>query len=97
MRVDRPRKADRSFLNCSRDKRVLSLRVGDYEPYSVSDATDYTIPAHGQRRNLLHVEIEVRQDLIADDSGQRMWGARLARLLPQAYRELASTGSLGFE
>jgi predicted N-formylglutamate amidohydrolase len=39
----------------------------------------------------------IRQDLIADDSGQRMWGARLARLLPQAYRELASTGSLGSE
>ena len=58
---------------------------------------DYTIPVHGERRNLLHVEIEVRQDLIADDRGQRMWGVRLARLLPQAYRELASTGSLGSE
>jgi len=65
-------------------KREDGLLVGDREPYSASDATDYTIPAHGQRRNLLHVEIEVRQDLIADDSGQRMWGARLARFLPQS-------------
>ena len=32
------------------------------------------------------VAIEVRQDLIVADKGQRAWGALLARLLPQAYR-----------
>jgi predicted N-formylglutamate amidohydrolase len=71
-------------------KSEEGLIVGDNEPYSVSDATDYTIPAHGERRGLLHVEFEIRQDLIADDIGQRMWGALLARVLPVAYRELAS-------
>jgi predicted N-formylglutamate amidohydrolase len=70
-------------------KREDGLLVGDNEPYSVTDATDYTIPVHGERRGLLHVEIEIRQDLIADDSGQRVWGARLARLLPEAYQALA--------
>jgi predicted N-formylglutamate amidohydrolase len=34
------------------------------------------------------VAIEVRQDLITDDQGQRAWGALLARLLPQAYSAL---------
>ncbi len=67
-------------------EREDGVPVGDNEPYSVSDATDYTIPTHGERRNLPHVEIEIRQDLIADESGQREWGVRLARLLPQAYR-----------
>lgn len=71
-------------------EREDGLCVGDNEPYSVSDATDYTIPAHGERRRLPHVEIEIRQDLIADESGQREWGARLARLLPRAYRTLIS-------
>lgn len=71
----------------NREDRIL---VGDNEPYSVTDAMDYTIPVHGERRGLLHVEIEIRQDLIADDSGQRMWGARLARLLPEAYQTLAA-------
>jgi predicted N-formylglutamate amidohydrolase len=40
---------------------------------------------HGERRGLPHVEIEIRQDLITDPSGQREWAERLARLLPAAY------------
>ncbi len=64
------------------------LVVGDNEPYSVSDASDYTIPIHGERRHLPHVLIEIRQDLIADQAGQRRWAGMLARLLPQAYQRL---------
>ena len=72
-------------------KREEGLVVGDNEPYSVTDASDYTIPIHGERRGLHHIAIEIRQDLIADNKGQRAWGALLARLLPQAYQELAAT------
>lgn len=56
------------------------LVVGDNAPYSVSDATDYAIPVHAERRGLPHVELEIRQDLIADPSGQSAWADRLARL-----------------
>jgi predicted N-formylglutamate amidohydrolase len=66
------------------------LVVGDNKPYDVNDATDYTIPVHGERRGLHHVAIEIRQDLIASDQGQRIWAALLARLLPQAYQELVA-------
>jgi predicted N-formylglutamate amidohydrolase len=62
--------------------------VGDNEPYTVSDASDYTIPVHAERRGLHHVLTEIRQDLVTDENGQREWAARLARLLPLAYREL---------
>jgi predicted N-formylglutamate amidohydrolase len=62
--------------------------VGENVPYTVSDASDYTIPVHAERRGLHHVLIEIRQDLIADERGQRDWALRLARLLPLAYREL---------
>jgi predicted N-formylglutamate amidohydrolase len=62
--------------------------IGDNVPYSVSDATDYTIPVHAERRSLHHVLIEIRQDLIADGNGQRAWAQRLARLLPRAYNRL---------
>ncbi len=58
--------------------------VGDNEPYSVSDETDYTIPVHGERRGLPHVGIEIRQDLITDAAGQQEWADLLARLLPIA-------------
>ena len=63
------------------------LVVGDNQPYAVSDLTDYTVPVHGERRGLPHVEIEIRQDLITEPAGQADWAERLARLLPAAYAE----------
>lgn len=63
-----------------------SLFVGDNAPYMVSDASDYTIPVHAERRGLQHVLIEIRQDLITNENGRREWATRLAALLPLAYR-----------
>jgi predicted N-formylglutamate amidohydrolase len=57
------------------------LVVGDNEPYAVNDATDYTIPVHGEARGLVNAGIEIRQDLIADQNGQRQFAERLARIL----------------
>lgn len=71
-------------------KHEAGLAVGDNEPYSVSDASDYTIPVHGERRGLHHVAIEIRQDLIANDDGQKAWAVLLARVLTHAYREQAA-------
>lgn len=68
------------------------LVVGDNEPYSVTDASDYTIPIHGEQRDLLHVAIEIRQDLIADEAGQRRWASLFAQLLPRAYQRLGGAG-----
>ena len=62
--------------------------VGENEPYAVSDATDYTVPVHCERRHLPHLELEIRQDLIEDEAGQREWAERLARLLPDALRHM---------
>ena len=56
------------------------LEVGDNAPYAVSDATDYAVPVHAEARGLPHVELEIRQDLIADEAGQQAWAERLARL-----------------
>ena len=67
-------------------RREPGLVVGDNEPYSVSDASDYTIPVHGEQRDLLHVAIEIRQDLIADEAGQHRWANLLARVLPQTWQ-----------
>ncbi|MCC6734811.1 MAG: N-formylglutamate amidohydrolase [Bauldia sp.] len=65
-------------------QREPGLVVGDNEPYSVSDETDYAVPVHGERRGLLHVAIEIRQDLITEPAGQAEWADRFARLLPLA-------------
>jgi predicted N-formylglutamate amidohydrolase len=64
------------------------LVVGDNEPYAVSDETDYTIPVHGEMRGLMNTGIEIRQDLIADQAGQRQWADRLARILAEIEAEL---------
>ena len=64
------------------------LVVGDNEPYAVGDESDYTVPVHGESRGLLHVEIEVRQNLIVDEVGQRLWSERLCRTLEPFWRDL---------
>ena len=64
------------------------LTVGDNAPYSVSDLTDYTVPVHAERRGLPHVEIEIRQDLIADPEGEAAWADRFTGLLTEADRRL---------
>jgi predicted N-formylglutamate amidohydrolase len=64
------------------------LIVGDNAPYAITDKSDYGIPVHGELRGLRHVEIEIRQDLLADASGQIGWAKRLARLLPNAAESL---------
>jgi predicted N-formylglutamate amidohydrolase len=64
------------------------LVVGDNEPYAVSDATDYTIPVHGEARGLMNSGIEIRQDLIADQAGQTQWAERLARIFGETETTL---------
>ena len=64
--------------------REGGFAVGDNQPYDVTDDTDWTLPVHGERRGLLHVGIEIRQDLIADEAGQARWAEILTRLLPVA-------------
>jgi predicted N-formylglutamate amidohydrolase len=57
--------------------------VAENEPYHVSDMTDYGVPVHAEAAGLDYLEIEIRQDLIADIAGQTAWAERLARLLPR--------------
>lgn len=61
--------------------------VGDNQPYAM-DGNDYTVPHHAGSRGLDYLEIEVRQDLMADRAGQEAVAARLARLLPLALADI---------
>ena len=54
------------------------------EPYVVNDASDYTIPVHGERRGLPHLLLEIRNDLIVDEAGQSRWAAMVAEALVAA-------------
>ena len=90
----------------NRDKRLAKillallhaegdLVVGDNQPYAASDATDYCIPVHAEPRGLIHSGIEIRQDLIGDEAGQKEWAERLTRIFRQAERSWSGCGSSG--
>jgi predicted N-formylglutamate amidohydrolase len=59
------------------------LCIGDNEPYSGRLKGD-CLYRHATARGLPHVLIEIRQDLIADEAGQREWAARIAQWLREA-------------
>ncbi len=79
---------DRRFAGLMLDSLRLEagLTIADNEPYYVSDETDYTIPRHAEARGLPHVEIEIRQDLIGEASGQAEWARRIARALQRSAK-----------
>lgn len=72
--------------------RLLRARttfvIADNEPYALDQLTDFTVPRHGEQGGIASLEIEIRQDLIADSAGQAEIAATLARLLPQALGEI---------
>lgn len=64
------------------------LIVGNNEPYRVSDELDYAIPVHGEARGILSVELEVRQDLLADEAACAEWADRLSVALSAALADI---------
>ena len=69
-------------------RREGDLVVGDNAPYSITDDSDYGVPTHAEKRGLPHIEVEIRQDLIAEPAGQQAWAERFARLLTDASATL---------
>jgi predicted N-formylglutamate amidohydrolase len=63
-------------------KDVVGDEAGDNQPYAM-DKIDYTVPFHADARGIDYLELETRQDLIADEAGQTETAALIARLLAQ--------------
>jgi predicted N-formylglutamate amidohydrolase len=62
-------------------RQSTDIVVGDNQPYNLDPAVDYSIPYHALRRGLRQIQIEFRQDEIADASGQQQWALRFAAAL----------------
>jgi predicted N-formylglutamate amidohydrolase len=56
----------------------------------VTATTDYAIPVHGERRGIANVGLEIRQDLIEDERGQREWATRIASWLQEIPGSVAT-------
>ena len=71
--------ADPVLMALRRDSAIV---VGDNQPYNLDPAVDYSVPFHALRRGLPHIQVEFRQDEIADMAGQQRW----ARIFVQAIK-----------
>ncbi|MBB4265315.1 N-formylglutamate amidohydrolase [Roseospira visakhapatnamensis] len=65
------------------------LVVRRNEPYGPADGVTHTLARHGVARGLPHVMLEIRNDRIADEAGQRAWAGRLADAVTRALEALA--------
>ena len=67
-------------------------KVGDNQPYSGKGGTGYSSHIHAKETGLPHIMLEVRNDLIRDEAGQRQWAEVLAdalRVCPDVQRVTA--------
>lgn len=64
------------------------LLVGDNEPYALDPREDFTVPWHAMRRGLPHIQVEFRQDLVADATGAARWADILTGALAPTLRAL---------
>ena len=83
---DDRRLADRTYRRLQADP---ALTVGINQPYSPADQVYYTVERHAGPRGLPAAMIEIRNDEIGDEEGQRRWADRLADILIAAKPRLA--------
>jgi predicted N-formylglutamate amidohydrolase len=70
-------------------KTDKALTVGINEPYSPADQVYYTVARHAGPRGIPAAMIEIRNDEIGGEAGQRSWTDRLAKSLVAAEPRLA--------
>jgi predicted N-formylglutamate amidohydrolase len=70
----------------TRFRAYPELCIGDNEPYSGRDV-GFTMDTHGGAAGLPHVEVEIRQDLLADEEGCAYWAGIVGDALAAALRD----------
>jgi len=61
-------------------------------PYGPEDGVTHTLKRHGLTRQIPNVMLEIRNDLISAEAGQRVWADRIAELLRVGLERLKSEG-----
>ena len=65
------------------------LCVGDNEPYSGASPYGYTMPVHAGNAGRPNIQIEIRQDQIADGAGIARWADIMAEALGHVFADPA--------
>lgn len=68
--------------------RDPDIVVGDNQPYNLDLREDYSVPVHAIRRGLPHLQVEVRQDLVATPAGAMHWADLLLAALRPTLAKL---------
>ena len=63
------------------------LCVGDNEPYSGASPYGYTMPVHAGNAGRPNIQIEIRQDQIADEAGIARWADIMAEALGHLFAD----------
>jgi len=53
--------------------------VGDNQPYEIEQHIDYTLPFHGEARQLPGIMLEIRQDKLQDQDAVRRWSELISQ------------------
>ncbi|MDB5524523.1 MAG: hypothetical protein JWM58_2286 [Rhizobium sp.] len=75
--------------------QASAIRVEFNKPYLVDDESDYTVPVHGEAGNIPHVLLEVLNNHIEGDAGQRCWADILAAALEDAAVKTVGVSRIG--
>jgi predicted N-formylglutamate amidohydrolase len=59
--------------------------VGDNQPYEIERHIDYTLPVHGEARQLAGIMLEIRQDKLPDQDAVQRW----SELIDQCWSSMA--------
>jgi predicted N-formylglutamate amidohydrolase len=70
-----------------------TICVGDNKPYDGRGGRGYGMLVHGEREGLLHVLLELRQDLIDTHHGAESWANRLAPILARILQQPGPAGT----
>ncbi len=62
-------------------RKRADITVGDNQPYDLDPRVDYSVPYHAMRRGLQHLQVEFRNDVIADRNTQNQWALLFAEAL----------------
>ncbi|WGS19270.1 MULTISPECIES: N-formylglutamate amidohydrolase [unclassified Bradyrhizobium] len=88
---NRDRSFAERFLSAFQERNPTTPSAHN-EPYLVDDISDYTIPMHGEARGLPHLLLEIRNDLIGDARGRRLWASLIAETLLDATTKGSTNG-----
>ncbi|CAN7326801.1 N-formylglutamate amidohydrolase [Pararhizobium sp. LjRoot235] len=70
-------------------ERTKRFDVRRNEPYGPADGVTHTLIEHGVKNGLLNVMIEIRNDLIQDEAGQKVMAGYLTGLLGESLQALS--------